>query len=74
LVVSGSIDYHFRNCGDKNPAKIIKIKTGEVFFTPPLVEHAMVFPEDTVFLCLGRNPRDQATYEADIERVNLVQL
>lgn len=41
------------------------------FFTPPLIEHAMVFAEDTVFLCLGRNPRDQATYEADIERVQV---
>jgi hypothetical protein len=32
----------------------------------------MCFPEDTVFVCLGRHSRDQATYEADIVRVDVV--
>ncbi len=47
------------------------IKQGQLWFTPPLVDHAMHFTQDTVFLCLGRNPRDQATYEADITRIQL---
>ena len=41
-------------------------------FTPPLVDHAMKFPVDTTFLTLSRNPRDQAAYEADVVRVNLI--
>ena len=45
------------------------IRAGEMVFTPPLVDHGMVFPEDTVFLTLSRNPRDQATYEADVVRI-----
>ena len=42
-------------------------------FTPPLVDHGMVFPEDTVFLTLSRNPRDQATYEADVVRIDMLK-
>ena len=40
-----------------------------MFFTPPLVEHAMVFPVDTSFLTLGRNSRAQEVYESDVVRV-----
>ena len=29
---------------------LTKIKTGDLFFTPNMVEHAMVFPENTVIL------------------------
>jgi hypothetical protein len=42
-----------------------------MFFTPPMADHAMVFVEDTEFLCMGKNSRDQAAYEADITRIQL---
>ena len=42
-------------------------------FTPPMVEHCMKFPIDSLFLTLSRNPRDQETYEADVVRVNLIE-
>ena len=48
------------------------INKGELFFTPPLVEHAMEFEEHTIFLTLGRNSRLQEVYEADVKRVKLV--
>ena len=32
----------------------------------------MKFPEDTTFLTLSRNPRDQASYEADVVRVDML--
>jgi len=32
----------------------------------------MKFPEDTVFLALSRNPRDQESYEADVVRVDML--
>jgi hypothetical protein len=32
----------------------------------------MVFTEDTVFLTLGGNPRDQESYERDLVRVELI--
>lgn len=68
-VLSGSIEYYHRPHGDNRDADVVKIKTGQLFFTPPMVDHAMVFPEDTVFLTLGRNSRRQEVYEADVKRI-----
>ena len=70
-VMSGKIEYYFRPAGSKMEPRHVTIRPKQTFFTPPLVEHAMVFAEDTDFLCLGRNPRDQKSYESDIERVEL---
>jgi dTDP-4-dehydrorhamnose 3,5-epimerase-like enzyme len=72
-VVSGEIEYHHKPHGSDESIKILKIKKGELFFTPPMVDHAMVFTEDTVFLTLGRNSRKQEVYEEDIEKVELVK-
>jgi dTDP-4-dehydrorhamnose 3,5-epimerase-like enzyme len=73
-VVFGSIDYYHRPVGSKDKPEQVHIKTGQVFFTPPMVEHAMVFPEDTVFLNLAGNKRDQQAYEDDLVRVELVKV
>ena len=71
-VMKGTIEYHHRPHGSTDPAEVVTIGEGQLFFTPPMVDHAMVFPEDTVFLTLGRNSRAQDVYEADVERINLV--
>jgi len=71
-VLNGEIEYHWRETGSDESSRKILIRQGQCFFTPPLVDHAMVFTEDTTFLTLGRNPRDQASYEADVERIELV--
>ena len=71
-VLEGAIEYYHRPTGsDAEPERIV-VKAGEMVFTPPMVDHAMKFPEDTRFLTLSRNPRDQATYEADVVRIELV--
>ena len=70
-VVSGSIQYFERPTGSTAPPREVTVRAGEMFFTPPLTDHTMLFPEDTVFLVLGRNPRDQESYEADVVRVDL---
>ena len=68
-VLSGQIDYYHRPHGsDVQPEKVIIGKL-QMFFTPPLVDHAMVFTEDTVFLTFGRNSRAQEVYEADVVRI-----
>jgi quercetin dioxygenase-like cupin family protein len=68
-VLSGSIEYLHRPHGSSElPQKVI-VKEGQLFFTPPLVEHAMLFPHDTTFLVLGRNSRSQEVYEADVVRI-----
>ena len=71
-VLAGCIEYHHREHGDDGPGECIMVRAGQMVFTPPMVDHAMKFPEDTVFLTLSRNPRDQASYEADVVRISFV--
>ena len=71
-VMSGSIEYFHRRTGSKKePVKIV-VKQGQMVFTPPMVDHAMKFHEETIFLTLSRNPRDQETYEKDVIRINMI--
>lgn len=68
-VLSGSIEYLHRPHGSTAKAEKVLVKQGQVFFTPPQVDHAMLFPEDTTFLVLGRNSRAQEVYESDVVRI-----
>ncbi len=71
-VISGMIEYLHRITGSHDAPEVIIVKEGEMVFTPPMVDHGMRFPVDTVFLTLSRNPRDQETYEEDVVRVDFV--
>ena len=71
-VVSGQIKYLHRQTGSNQKPTTILVNEGEMIFTPPMVDHGMTFPVDTVFLTLSRNPRDQASYESDVVRVDMV--
>ena len=71
-VLEGSIEYYHRPTGTDAEPELLLVKTGQMVFTPPMVDHGMKFPEDTKFLTLSRNPRDQASYEADVVRINMV--
>lgn len=72
-VLSGSCEHFQRPAGSKaEPEKTIA-KAGDMVFTPPLVEHADRFLEDTVLLVLSRNSRDQNAYENDVVRVELIK-
>ena len=71
-VVSGQIQYLHRPNGSNEDPAIIVVNEGEMVFTTPMVDHGMRFPVDTVFLTLGRNSRDQETYEADVVRVDFM--
>lgn len=71
-VMDGEIEYHHRPHGDPGPGEIVIVRKGELFFTPPMVDHAMVFLADTTFVTLGRNSRSQEVYEADVRRIDYV--
>ena len=71
-VVSGQIEYYHRPTGSDQDPENITIQKGEMVFTPPMIDHGMKFPVDTVFLTLSRNPRDQESYEADVVRVDML--
>jgi quercetin dioxygenase-like cupin family protein len=70
-VVTGSIEYFHRPTGSEQEPQRVLVTAGQMFFTPPMTDHTMIFPEDTTFLTLGRNPRDQESYEADVVRITL---
>jgi len=71
-VLKGCIEYYHRPTGSAAEPQVILVKQGQMVFTPPMVDHGMKFPEDTEFLTLSRNPRDQESYEADVVRINMV--
>jgi len=68
-VLSGTIEYWHREHGSDRQARKVIVRQGQLFFTPPMVDHAMVFPQKSSFLVLGRNSRAQAVYEADVVRI-----
>ena len=71
-VLKGAFDYYYRRTGSDDKPAVIRVNAGEMVFTPPMEDHATVFMDDTELLAMSRNPRDQASYEADVRRVMLV--
>lgn len=71
-VIKGRIEYWHRPTGGTEPPVKMDVNEGEMVFTPPMVDHGMVFPVDTTFLTLSRNSRDQAAYEADVVRIDFL--
>tara|TARA_B100000315_G_C14521005_1_gene561530 strand:+ start:689 stop:988 length:300 start_codon:yes stop_codon:yes gene_type:complete len=71
-VIKGRIKYHWRKQGSKDLPESIIVNGGQTFFTPPMVEHAMEFLSDTMFLTLSRNSRRQDVYEADVVRTKVI--
>lgn len=70
FVCQGEIWYYERPVGSDDKPKLTVIKTGELFYTPPGVEHEMFFPEECIFLCLSTLSRTSAHYEGDTTRLN----
>lgn len=71
-VQAGSVWYYWRPSGSNVRPKHQRFPAGTMFFTPPLVEHAMFFPEETTFLTFAKNIRDQEHHESDVVRVPLI--
>jgi dTDP-4-dehydrorhamnose 3,5-epimerase-like enzyme len=72
-VLSGSFDYYYKPTHSDEALKCIRVKKGEMLFTPPMEDHATVFLEDCELLAMSRNPRDQKAYEEDVRRITLVK-
>ena len=71
-VLSGSFDYYYRPTDSGEELQCVRVKAGEMIFTPPMEDHATVFLEDCDLLAISRNPRDQEAYEEDVRRVILI--
>ncbi len=71
-VVSGKVLYFERGLGDEDVPEPTAFYPGEMFFTPPMVEHAMLFAEDSKIITFARNVRSHDNHEADLVRVEVV--
>lgn len=69
LVVSGVIDYYERPAGSTEKPSHQTYVAGDLFWTPPNVEHLMLFQQPTTFYCFSVGARDPKHYEADTVRM-----
>ncbi len=69
---TGKVAYYHRKHGDENPPKEWIIEAGQMFYSPPLYEHAMKFLEESVMYVMAKNSREMANYESDTVRVELI--
>jgi quercetin dioxygenase-like cupin family protein len=72
FLASGRIEYYCRPTGNAQPPEVVTIEPGQLFYTPPMIEHAMKFLEDSVFYVFSKLNRDHDNYESDVVRVELV--
>ena len=68
-VLDGIMEYFFKK---NNKIFYIKLKKGDLVFTPPKELHATYFPIKTKLIVSSGFPRDQETYENDTVRVNFI--
>ncbi len=71
-VVSGKVLYFEREIGADKIGDPQEFGPGQMFFTPPMREHAMLFAEDSVILTFAKNVRSHDNHEADLMRVQYV--
>lgn len=66
---AGEVEYYHRPVGSTEEPEHYTFAVGQLFYTPPMYEHTMVFTKDSVLWCFAKNPRFSADYEADTVRV-----
>jgi len=72
-LVSGAYESHC--CGVRDPEKkqMLKVRPGDIVYTPPLTVHAQKFTEDSVFLALSTRQREHGKYEDDTIAFPLIE-
>jgi quercetin dioxygenase-like cupin family protein len=68
-VVSGYFDYYERPVGSTEKPAHRRINQGEAVWTGPGIEHATIFPVETVLLSTSLLPRNHEAHEADLIRL-----
>ncbi len=62
-VLSGKVEYYWRNVGSDDVPKSKIFVAGKMFFTPPMLEHAMSFHQESTIITFAKNIRDTAHHE-----------
>jgi len=70
IVTKGSILYYERPVGSKDKPSVKRYLTGDSFWSGPMIEHQMVFDEDSEFWFFSTGCRSQKDYEQDLVRLN----
>jgi len=70
-VVSGRMKYFHRVAGETQAPTWLTIEAGQMVYSPPMIEHAVEFLEDSIFLNITGKSREQGVYEDDLVRVDL---
>jgi dTDP-4-dehydrorhamnose 3,5-epimerase-like enzyme len=71
-VLSGQIEYYYRKVGSSRKPNMKIFVAEDLFFTPPMYEHALLFKKKTNFITLGKASRTRRSYENDLVRVKLI--
>ncbi len=71
-VLEGGFDYYYRKTNSNEKIKKKTVKKNQLLYTGPLVDHAMLYTEETKLLVVSKNPRDQKTYEGDTVRIDFM--
>lgn len=72
-VISGKVLYFERPVGFTEVPDPRCFRPGEMFFTPPMTEHCMAFPIETVIVTMAKNIRSHENHEFDLVRVDFVK-
>ena len=71
LMVSGSMEYWYKNLGSDEKPKMILLKKGDLITTPPLEIHTLkIGNEGNSFIVFSSGLRGGKDYESDTFRVN----
>lgn len=71
IMTKGSVDYFERPVGSQDKPTKVSIGIGQVFWTGPNVEHAMLFTgEENEMWCFRTGASSQAEYENELVRLN----
>ena len=64
-LISGAYESHSCSIQDPSKKQVLKVRAGDIVYTPPLTAHAQKFTEDSVFLALSTRQRESGKYESD---------
>ena len=73
LMISGSMEYWYKNFGSKEEPKMIKLKKGDLVSTPPFEIHTLKIGKDgNSFVVFSSGLRGGKDYESDTYRVESI--
>lgn len=71
--LSGKFRYSEKDMTKPNsPCESVILNPGDLVLSSPMQAHSMEFLEDSVFLAITTEPREQNLYEKDLVRIKLV--